>query len=78
MRRVTDGEMSKERFAMPVEFVSTEREGRHMKFRVPIPYGDVQEIKALTPGQWVLATSPHTAADRSAAVSTIRGYTDIG
>jgi hypothetical protein len=78
IRSVTDGEMSKERFAMAVEFVSTERDGRYVSFRVPIPAAAVGKIKSLKPGQSVLVTSPHAAIDRSAVVSTIREYTDIG
>ena len=78
IRTITDGEMSQERFAMPAEFVATERDGRYVSFRVPIPAGDVAKIKALKAGQWVRATSPHAATDRSAVVATIRGYTDIG
>ena len=78
IRAVTDGEMSKERFAMSVKFVSTERDGRYVSFRVPIPEGDTVKIKALSPGEWVRATSPHAATDPAAVVSTIRGYTDVG
>jgi hypothetical protein len=78
IRSVTGGEMSKERFAMPAEFVASEKDGRCVSFRVPIPDGDVARIKALKPGQWVRATSAHAATDRSAVVAAIRGYMDIG
>ena len=64
------------RFEMPVEFVSLE--GRYLTFRTPIQAELVDTIRALDPGEWVTATSPHAAWDRHAVVMDIRGFTDIG
>ncbi len=78
VRSIAHGDMARDRFEMPVEFVSTERDGRYLVFRVPISEAHVAAVEKLSPGLWVTATSPHAAPDRTAVVSTIRSYTDIG
>ena len=71
---VEPGETAEGRFEMPVEFVSLE--GRYVTFRTPVQADFVHRIKALEPGEWVTATSPHAAWDRNAVVMDIRGYTE--
>ncbi len=72
---IEPGQTASERFEMPVEFVSLE--GRYLTFRTPLPADSVDQVAGLAPGQWVTATSPHAAWDRSAVVLDIRGFTAI-
>jgi len=78
IRTITPGtESDFDRFTMPVEFVASERDGRYVQFRVPIPSQDVTNIAALTPGRWVTGTSPHRPAGWDEAVTAIRAFTDV-
>lgn len=77
VRTIAAGTMAKDRFTMPVEFVSTERDNRYVTFRVQIPAEHAAAIEALEPGQWVTATSAHAPADVKSTVSAIRSYTDV-
>lgn len=72
---IAPGDKAWGRFEMPVEFVSLE--GRYLTFRTPIRADFVNTIKALEPGGWVTAISPHAARDRNAVVMDIRGFTDV-
>jgi hypothetical protein len=78
VRAITHGTQTEfERFTMPVEFVSSEMDGRYISFRVPIPSEDVVEIRSLSPGDWVRAQSPHRPAGREEVVANIRAYNDV-
>lgn len=76
VRNVTRDTMVDEgdRFAMPVEFVSTQMDNRYITFKVPVPSRDVEKIKALEPGEWVTATSPHEPSDQTTAITQIHPY----
>jgi hypothetical protein len=78
VRSIERGTTTKERFTMPVEFVSAEEDGRYVTFRVSVPAEHAAKIKALEPGQWVTATSPHAPTGSTEVVSSIRSYTDVG
>jgi hypothetical protein len=69
---------SYDRMTMPVEYVSSELDGRYIVFEVPIPAGDAAAIQMLEPGAWVTATSPHLPKDKTEAVTSIRPYGHAG
>jgi hypothetical protein len=79
IRAIESGnDSSYDRMTMPVEFVSTELDGRYVSFKVPIPAADAAAIERLSPGAWLTATSPHRPKDSTEAVSSIRPYGDVG
>jgi hypothetical protein len=79
IRRVArEGDLRGERFAMPVQFVSAEKDGRHVSFKVTVPADQFTRIRALAPGTWITASSPVGPTGRMTMVTTIRGYNDIG
>jgi hypothetical protein len=59
---------------MPIEFVSSELDGRYVSFKVPIPTKDAARIDKLNPGVYVTATSPLRATSAADAVMAIRPY----
>ena len=65
---------SYDRMTMPVEYVSSELDGRYLVFEVPIPAGDAAAIEKLEAGTWVTATSPHLPKEKAEAVASIRPY----
>lgn len=72
-----DPELTPETLSLPVEFVSTEREGRYLNFRIPVPAGAVDAIAAMEPGTRVTGMSPRMATDWNTAVRSLRHYNDI-
>lgn len=76
IRSIARGESGRGRFEMPVEFAAID--GRYVTFRVPVPAGSADRVKALEPGQWVTSTSPQPAPDPSTVVVEMRGFTDVG
>jgi hypothetical protein len=79
IRRVArEGTLPGERFAMPVQFVSAEQDGRHVSFKVTVPTDQFTRIKSLSPGDWITASTPVGTTGRMTMVTTIRGYNDIG
>ena len=79
VRRVTEGDASADDWlTLPVEFVSTEHEGRYIRFAVPVPSDDLAKVTSLSPGQWITATSPRRAANHEEAVAEMRPYNDVG
>jgi hypothetical protein len=78
IRSITQGaEAPFDRFWLSVEFVSAERDGAYVTFRVRVPQADVDRIRALGPGTWITETSPHRSTDRDGAVIAMRGYNDV-
>jgi hypothetical protein len=65
-----------DRMTMPIEYVSSEHDGRYVSFKVPIPAKDAGAIAKLSPGAYVTATSPLRAKSPTDAVSAIRPYSD--
>jgi hypothetical protein len=63
-----------ERMTLPIEYVSSEADGRYVSFKVQVPTQDVDAIAQLAPGAWVTATSPHRAKNPKEAVSSMRPY----
>ena len=76
IRSIARGESGRGRFEMPVEFAAID--GRYVTFRVPVPTGSIDRVKAIEPGQWVTSTSPQPAPDPSTVVVEMRGFTDVG
>ena len=76
IRGIAPGESGRSRFEMPVELAAVD--GRYLTFRVPVPDDYLDTIRDLKPGQWVTATSPQPAPDRSAVVLDIREFNDRG
>jgi hypothetical protein len=63
-----------DRMTLPIEYVSSEPDGRHVSFKVRIPAKDADALAQLAPGAWVTATSPHRARKPEEAVSSLRPY----
>ena len=79
VRRITDGAPpADDLLTLPIEFVSSELDDRYVRFKVPVPSDDVGKLKALSPGQYVTATSPRRAARWEEAVADVRPYSDVG
>jgi hypothetical protein len=79
VRRITDGAApADDLLTLPIEFVSSELEDRYVRFKVPVPSDDLAKLKALSPGQYVTATSPRRAANWEEAVADVRPYSDAG
>jgi hypothetical protein len=77
VRAVQRGETSSfDRMTMPIEYVSSELDGRYVSFKVPIPAKDAGAIAKLSPGAYVTATSPLRAKSASEAVAAIRPYSE--
>jgi hypothetical protein len=75
IRRVAAGRaFEEERFAMPVEFVASETDGRYVSFAVTLPAGGIEPIKGLNPGEWVTVTSPVAPEGRLTRLEAIRPY----
>jgi hypothetical protein len=79
VRSVTQGTTTDaDRLTLPIEYLSSEHDGRHVRFKVPVPSADLARIAALSPGQWVTATSAHRPASYTEAVVSIRPYGHVG
>lgn len=63
-----------ERFTFPADFVAFDGSRRYATFKVQIPENNVASLKALKPGDWVTATSPHGPASKTTPVVAIRPY----
>ena len=75
VRAVERGNASSfDRMTMPIEYVSSELDGRYVSFKVPIPATHAAAIGKLSPGTYVTATSPLRAKSAVDAVTSIRPY----
>jgi len=63
-----------ERFTFPADFVAYDANRRYATFKVQIPENNVASLKALKPGEWVTATSPHGASSKTTPIVSIRPY----
>jgi hypothetical protein len=63
--------------ALPVEFVSSERDGKYINFRIPVPADAVDAIADMDPGTRVTGTSPKMAMDWHEGVTMLRHYNDV-
>jgi len=72
-----DPELTPETLSLPVEFVSTERDGQYVNFRIPVPANAADTIASMEPGTRVTGMSPRMATDWDTAVSSLRDYNDI-
>ena len=54
---------------MPVEFVSSERDGQYIVFKVLAPSSDMDRIKTLTPGVWSSGSGTRTLVSMARAKS---------
>ena len=79
VRRITEGAApADDRLTLPIEFVSSELEGRYVRFKVPVPSDDLAKVASLSAGHYVTATSPRRAANWQEAVADVRPYNDVG
>ena len=72
-----DPELTPTTLSLPVEFVSTELDGRYLNFRISVPSDAVSAIAAMEAGTHVTGTSPKMATDWSASISSLRHYNDV-
>jgi hypothetical protein len=64
-----------EPFTFPVEFVAYESPRQFVTFKIQVPTGSVEPLKAVTPGEWVTATSKHRASNETDAITAVNAYT---
>ena len=72
-----DPELTPDTLSLPVEFVSTERDGRYVNFRISVPANAVETLAAMEAGTRVTGTSPRMATDWKTGVSSLRHYNDV-
>lgn len=72
-----DPELTPDTLSLPVDFVSTESDGRYVNFRIPVPSDAVDAIATMEPGTRVTGMSPRMATDWDTAVSSLRDYNDV-
>jgi hypothetical protein len=78
VRAVVPGTKSPfDRLTMPIEYVSSEMDGRYVSFKVPIPAQDVAAMEKLASGAWVTVTTPQRPANIAQVVTHIRRYDDV-
>jgi hypothetical protein len=75
---VRDSDLDPEVLALRVEFVSSERDGRYINFRVKLPADSVDRIAAIGPGARVTGVSPRAVASWDQSVIALRPYNEIG
>ena len=71
-------ELTPETLSLPVEFVSTERDGEYINFRVKVPAAAIDKLAAMDPGVRITAVSPKRTAAFDSGVISMRHYNDIG
>jgi hypothetical protein len=64
--------------SLPVEFVSSERDGQYINFRIQVPAGSVDTLAGMDPGTRVTGISPKMATAWGTGVTSLRNYNDIG
>ena len=72
-----DPELTPDSLSLPVEFVSSDMDGRYVSFRIPVPQSAVEKISSMEPGHRVTGMSPRMATDWNNAVSSLRHYNDV-
>jgi hypothetical protein len=65
-----------ERFTFPVEYVSWDAGRQYLTFKVLVPADSVAKLKALKPGEWITATSPHGKTSDTQPVVSARPYVE--
>ncbi|HUF72716.1 MAG TPA: hypothetical protein VMR74_07450 [Gammaproteobacteria bacterium] len=73
-----DPELTPSTLSLPVEFVSTELDGRYIDFRIPVPESASEIIADMEAGTRVTGTSPRRATDWATSVISLRHYNDVG
>jgi hypothetical protein len=68
------GAKGEDRFAFPVEFVSYDSARQYVTFKVQLPADGAAKLKALKPGEWITATSPHGKTATTQPIAAIRPY----
>ena len=63
--------------SLPVEFVSSERDGEYINFRIKVPADSIDRLAAMEPGTRVTGESPRGGAAFDDAVITLRHYNDV-
>lgn len=73
-----DPELTPDTLSLPVEFVSSEGDGKYIDFRVAVPESAVETISGLEAGMRVTGISPRMATDWHDGVLSLRHYNDVG
>ena len=73
-RAAAAGAKGEDRFAFPVEFVSYDSTRQYVTFKVQLPTDGAAKLKALKPGEWITATSPHGKTATTQPIAAIRPY----
>jgi hypothetical protein len=63
-----------EKFTFPAEFVSFDPDRKYVTFKVVVPETSLANIKALKPGEWITATSPHGALAKATPITAVRPF----
>lgn len=70
-------ELTKDTLSLPIEFVSTARDGQYVNFRVQVPDSASATLAGMSEGARVTGISPRQPADWSSAILTMRHYNDV-
>jgi len=74
MRDDGSGLWGSNRFLLRATFVEADAAGRYLTFKVAVPEGSLETVRALVQGAWASVTSPHHPADAAPAVMTVTAY----
>lgn len=72
-----DPELAQGALTLPVEFVSSERDGEYINFRIKVPASAVEKLAAMQPGVRVRGESPRSGASFDEAVVSLRHYNEV-
>jgi hypothetical protein len=62
---------------IPIRFEGLESDGRYVSFSIIVPESTLSEVRQLSPGHWITATSLSHPFDSQEAVVAIRPYNDV-
>lgn len=74
---VRDPELAPDALSLPVEFVSSQSDGKYIDFRVFVPETAVEAISSIEPGMRVTGVSPRMATDWHDSLISLRHYNDV-
>ena len=72
-----DPTLTPDTLSLPIEFVSSEGNGRYINFRVNVPESAVETISKFDRGMWVTGVSPRMAKDWNNGITSLRHYNDV-
>lgn len=72
-----DPELEPGMLTLPVEFVSSVRDGEYIQFRIKVPASAVERLATIQPGMRVRGEASRNGTSFDAAVTELRHYNDV-